>query len=60
MAGGLAGRNVQRNMNRDQRYEVIVRYANSGATQTLQFENDPGFRQGDRVRVNNGVLSRDQ
>lgn len=60
VAGGLAGRNVQRNMNRDQRYEVIVRYANSGATQTLQFENDPGFRQGDRVRVNNGVLSRDQ
>ena len=60
VAGGLAGRNVQRNMNRDQRYEVVVRYATSGATQTLQFENDPGFRQGDRVRVNNGVLSRDQ
>jgi len=60
VAGGLAGRNVQRNMNRSQRYEVVVRYANSGATQTLQFENDPGFRQGDRVRVNNGVLSRDQ
>ena len=47
-------------MNRSQRYEVVVRYATSGATQTLQFENDPGFRQGDRVRVNNGVLSRDQ
>ncbi|MEX5746880.1 glycine zipper 2TM domain-containing protein [Massilia sp. X63] len=60
VAGGLAGRNVQRNMNREQRYEVVVRYANSGATQTLQFDNDPGFRQGDRVRVNNGVLSRDQ
>lgn len=60
VAGGLAGRNVQRNMNRSQRYEVVVRYATSGATQTLQFENDPGFRQGDRVRVNNGVLSRDQ
>jgi len=60
VAGGLAGRNIQRNMNREQRYEVVVRYATSGATQTLQFDNDPGFRQGDRVRVNNGVLSRDQ
>lgn len=60
VAGGLAGRNIQRNMNRSQRYEVIVRYTTSGATQILQFENDPGYRQGDRVRVNNGVLSRDQ
>jgi outer membrane lipoprotein SlyB len=60
VAGGLAGRNIQRNMNREQRYEVVVRYSTSGATQTLQYDNDPGFRQGDRVRVNNGVLSRDQ
>ncbi|QOY93429.1 glycine zipper 2TM domain-containing protein [Massilia sp. UMI-21] len=60
VAGGLAGRNVQRNMQREQRYEVVVRYTSNGATQTLQFDNDPGFRQGDRVRVNNGVLSRDQ
>lgn len=60
VAGGLAGRNVQRNMNRDQRYEVVVRYTSNGATQTLQYDNDPGFRQGDRVRVNKGVLSRDE
>ena len=60
VAGGLAGRNVQRNMNREQRYEVVVRYSTSGATQTFQYENDPGVRQGDRVRVNNGVLTRDQ
>jgi outer membrane lipoprotein SlyB len=59
VAGGIAGRNIQRNMNKAQRFEVVVRYANGG-TQTLQYENDPGFRQGDRVRVNNGVLARDQ
>jgi hypothetical protein len=47
-------------MKRGERYEVVVRYSSSGATQALQFENDPGFRQGDRVRVNNGVLSRDE
>ncbi|WP_288379653.1 glycine zipper 2TM domain-containing protein [uncultured Massilia sp.] len=60
VAGGLAGRNIQRNMNKEQRYEVVVRYSTSGATQTLQYDNDPGFRQGDRVRVSNGVLTRDQ
>lgn len=45
---------------RAQRYEVIVRYASNGRAQTLQYDNDPGFRAGDAVRVNNGVLSRDQ
>ncbi|MCA1245271.1 glycine zipper 2TM domain-containing protein [Massilia sp. MS-15] len=60
VAGGIAGRNIERNMHREQRYEVVVRYTNSGALQTLQYENDPGFRQGDRVRVNKGVLVRDQ
>jgi outer membrane lipoprotein SlyB len=60
VAGGIAGRNIQRNMNRSERYEVVVRYTTGGATQTLQYENDPGFRQGDRVRVNNGVLARDE
>lgn len=60
VAGGLAGRNIQRNVNREQRYEVVVRYTTSGATQTLQYDNDPGVRQGDRVRVSKGVLTRDQ
>ncbi|UVW27754.1 glycine zipper 2TM domain-containing protein [Massilia sp. H6] len=60
VAGGLAGRNIERNMNKAERYEVVVRYTTNGATQTLQYDNDPGLRQGDRVRVNNGVLTRDQ
>ena len=60
VGGGVVGRNIERNARRSQRYEVVVRYAGNGATQTLQYENDPGFRAGDAVRVNNGVLSRDQ
>ncbi len=60
VAGGLAGRNIQRNMNKEQRYEVVVRYSTSGATQTLQYDNDPGVRQGDRVRVSKGVITRDE
>jgi outer membrane lipoprotein SlyB len=60
VGGAVVGNNVERNQRRSQRYEVVVRYAGNGATQTLQYENDPGFRAGDAVRVNNGVLSRDQ
>jgi outer membrane lipoprotein SlyB len=61
VGGAVVGNNIQRNQQRQtQRYEVVVRYAGNGATQTLQYENDPGFRAGDAVRVNNGVLSRDQ
>lgn len=60
VGGAVAGRQLERNMRKSQRYEVVVRYANSGATQAIQYENDPGFRVGERVRVNGGVLARDQ
>ncbi|TFW31918.1 glycine zipper 2TM domain-containing protein [Massilia horti] len=58
VGGALAGNNIERNSRRHLRYEVVVRYDN-GATQTLQYENDPGFRVGDPVKVNGGVLVRD-
>ncbi len=60
VGGAVVGRNIERNQRQTQRYEVVVRYTGNGATQTLQYENDPGFRAGEAVRVNNGVLSRDQ
>jgi len=60
IGGAVVGRNIEQNQRRDARYEVVVRYSGSGATQTLQYDNDPGFRSGDAVRVNDGVLSRDQ
>jgi outer membrane lipoprotein SlyB len=59
VGGAVVGNNIERNARRGVRYEVAVRYGN-GATQTLTYENDPGFRAGDKVRVNNGMLSRDQ
>lgn len=58
VGGAVAGRSIQQNTRHQQRYEVVVRYAN-GALQTLPYDNNPGFRAGDKVRVNNGVLSRD-
>jgi outer membrane lipoprotein SlyB len=59
VGGAYVGRNIQRNSNRSQHYEVVIRFL-SGGTQSLTFDNDPGFRVGEKVKVNNGVLARDQ
>jgi outer membrane lipoprotein SlyB len=58
VGGAVAGRNIERNAHRGVRYEVVVRYDN-GATQTIPYENNPGWRVGDKVKVANGTLSRD-
>jgi outer membrane lipoprotein SlyB len=57
VGGAIAGRAVERNA-RAPRYEVVVRYEN-GATQSIRYDNDPGFRAGEQVRVTDGVLTRD-
>jgi outer membrane lipoprotein SlyB len=59
VGGAYAGRNIQRNANRTQHYEVVIRFANGG-TQTVTYENDPGLRVGEKVKVVDGVLARDQ
>lgn len=43
-----------------QRYRVTVRFNTNDATQALEYDNNPGYKVGDRVRVNNGVLALDQ
>jgi hypothetical protein len=43
-----------------QRYRVTVRFDTTEATQAIDYDNNPGYRKGDRVRVNDGVLSLDQ
>jgi outer membrane lipoprotein SlyB len=57
VGGAIAGRSIERNA-RAPRYEVVVRYEN-GATQAIRYDNDPGFRAGEQVRVSDGVLTRD-
>ena len=59
VGGAVVGRNIERNQRRTQHYEVVIRFANGG-TQTLTYENDPGLRVGEKVKLNNGVLLRDQ
>lgn len=58
VGGAYAGRNIERNARKTHHYEVVVRFPNGG-TQTLSYENDPGLRVGEKVKVNNGVLERD-
>lgn len=43
-----------------QRYRVTVRFNTTDATQAIEYDNNPGYRKGDRVRVNDGVLSLDK
>lgn len=38
---------------------VLVLQYKDGRRQTMTFENDPGFRAGDKVRVRSGVLTRE-
>lgn len=58
VGGAIAGREIERNRNGGQRYDVVVRLSD-GSTQTMRYDNDPGFRVGDQVKVNDGVLARD-
>lgn len=63
VGGAAVGRNIDNNnaakAGPNQQYEVVVRYPN-GATKAITYANDPGFRVGDKVRVDNNVLTRDQ
>lgn len=43
-----------------QRYRVTVRMNTTDTAQAVEFDNNPGYRKGDRVRVSDGVLSLDR
>jgi outer membrane lipoprotein SlyB len=59
LGGAYVGRNIERSNARQTRhYEVVIRYPNGG-TQTVPYPNDPGLKVGEKVRFNEGVLSRD-
>jgi len=58
LGGAYIGRNIERNAKRTQHYEVVIRFTNGG-TQTVTYENDPGLRVGEKVKINAGVLERD-
>jgi outer membrane lipoprotein SlyB len=57
VGGAVVGNNLEGNGGRrDVRYEVVVRYAN-GATRSMTYDNDPGVRVGDQVRVDGNRIA---
>lgn len=59
LGGAYAGREVEKNVRKNAHYEVLVRLQNGG-TQTVSFPAEPGFRVGEKVRITDGTLARDQ
>jgi outer membrane lipoprotein SlyB len=59
LGGAYVGRNIDRNNARQTKhFEVVIRFPNGGS-QTVQYANDPGLRVGEKVKINDGVLTRD-
>ena len=59
LGGAYVGRNIDRQNDRQTRhFEVVIRFANGG-TQTVQYANDPGLRVGEKVKLIDGALTRD-
>lgn len=57
--GAFAGNEVEKRMKTTKHYEVIARLENGG-TQAITYETEPGYKVGDKIRVENGTLVRNQ
>lgn len=57
LGGAYAGHTIEGNVRKSYHYEILVRLQN-GATQTIPSAVEPPYRVGDKVVVNEGVLSR--
>lgn len=55
----VAGNEIEKRVKTNKHYEVVVRLENGGS-QTISYAAEPGFQVGTRVKVENGVLVRDQ
>ena len=55
--GAVAGREIEKRVKTTKHYEVIVRLE-SGGTQAVSYPAEPGFKVGDKVRVEGGTLVR--
>lgn len=59
LGGAYVGRNIDRQNDKPSRhFEVVIRFTNGG-TQTVQYANDPGLRVGEKVKLVDGALARD-
>ena len=58
LGGAYAGNEVEKTSRKSKHYEVVVRLQDGGK-QSISYATDPGFKEGDRVRIVNGTLARD-
>jgi len=56
LGGAYAGHTIEGKVRKTYHYEVLVRMQN-GSTQTFTFKVEPGYRVGDEVKINEGVLA---
>ncbi|MBL8483913.1 MAG: glycine zipper 2TM domain-containing protein [Rhodocyclaceae bacterium] len=56
--GAYAGNQIEKSRNKAVRYEISVRM-DDGSTRSVTQDSAPSWREGDRVRLVNGVLSSD-
>jgi outer membrane lipoprotein SlyB len=57
IGGAFAGRALEGHTRGSNHYEVSVRLE-SGATQIISFPEEPDYRAGDKVKINDGVIAR--
>jgi len=57
VGGAYAGRALEAKARTTNHFEVVVRLHN-GTTQTVSYATEPGFKVGDKVKVDAGVISR--
>ncbi len=59
VGGAYAGREIEARTRKASHYEVVVRMQH-GATQTVVSPTEPGYRVGEKVQINDGVITRTQ
>lgn len=57
LGGAMAGHEIEKRVGKSAHYEVLVRLENGG-TQVISTPADPGLRQGEKVRIVDGGLTR--
>lgn len=56
VGGAVAGNEIEKRVQKSRHYDVVARLR-SGGTQTISYATEPGFKVGDKVRVENGALT---
>jgi len=58
VGGAYAGNHIEKSVKESKRYDVVVRFED-GSTRTFSSDSAPAWHNGDRVRLQNGLLTAD-